>query len=219
MLILFPGLGADERQFDPQRSAFPNLLVPPGLELHRAESLRHYASRVADTLRITPQTLLGGSSFGGMLALEVARLTSPRAVVLIGSCRRITSVAPALRHAGALAIKAPAPLIVAAMHLPPAPLMWLLGPLNGTLNGTHRRLLLSMARRTPAEHLRRAARAILSWPGCSDPGVPVHHIHGARDRVIPASSVRPDALVPDAGHVLNLTHSREVNTFLSSIGA
>ena len=47
-------------------------------------------------------------------------------------------------------------------------------------------------------------------------GIPVVHLHGDRDRVLPASLTRPDVLVPGGGHVLPLTHPETVNEFLRS---
>jgi pimeloyl-ACP methyl ester carboxylesterase len=44
--------------------------------------------------------------------------------------------------------------------------------------------------------------------------VPIHQIHGARDRVLPARRTRADVIVPGAGHVLSLAHVDEVNRFL-----
>ena len=50
-----------------------------------AETLRHYAARLAGELRIDGPFDLGGSSFGGMVALELARHLSPQHVFLFGS--------------------------------------------------------------------------------------------------------------------------------------
>ena len=44
--------------------------------------------------------------------------------------------------------------------------------------------------------------------------MPICHIHGDRDRLIPLHRVRPDHVVPGAGHLLNLTHGEAVNAFL-----
>ena len=88
-LILLPGLGADHRLLEPQRRAFPQLIVPPWIPPRKNESLPDYAARMAET--VTPSRdvplVLGGVSFGGMLAYEMARHLKPDAVVLIASCR------------------------------------------------------------------------------------------------------------------------------------
>ena len=88
-LILLPGLGADHRLLEPQRAAFPQLVVPPWIPPRKRESLPQYAARMAET--VTPSRdvplILGGVSFGGMLAYEMARYLKPDAVVLIASCR------------------------------------------------------------------------------------------------------------------------------------
>jgi pimeloyl-ACP methyl ester carboxylesterase len=76
-------------------------------------------------------------------------------------------------------------------------------------------LLAEMYRSVPPRLIRWGAGAIRNWPGVEDPGVPVHHIHGQSDRVIPLRRVQPDRVVPGAGHLLTLTHPEAVNAFLA----
>ena len=44
--------------------------------------------------------------------------------------------------------------------------------------------------------------------------VPVVHVHGDRDRVIPLARVAPDHVIAGAGHLLTLTHAAAVNALL-----
>ena len=45
-------------------------------------------------------------------------------------------------------------------------------------------------------------------------GVRVFQIHGGRDPLIPARRVEADEIIPDGGHLINVTHAREVNAFI-----
>jgi predicted esterase len=72
-LILFAGMGADERLFAPQREAFPQLVVPKWIEPVPGESLAEYARRFAEYVDPGVECYVGGASFGGFVALEVAR--------------------------------------------------------------------------------------------------------------------------------------------------
>ena len=56
-LVLFPGLGADGRQFEPQRLAFPDLVVPPWIAAKKRETLSDYALRLSET--IAPRRPMG----------------------------------------------------------------------------------------------------------------------------------------------------------------
>ncbi|MFZ1934503.1 MAG: thioesterase domain-containing protein, partial [Thermoguttaceae bacterium] len=78
-LILLPGLGADHRLLEPQRAAFPQLIVPPWIPPRKHESLPQYAERMAQTVAPPHDVplVLGGVSFGGMLAYEMARWLKP----------------------------------------------------------------------------------------------------------------------------------------------
>ncbi len=49
-LILIPGLGTDERLFERQRPAFPDLWVPPWIVPRDDEGLAGYAARMAEII-------------------------------------------------------------------------------------------------------------------------------------------------------------------------
>ena len=57
--------------------------------------------------------------------------------------------------------------------------------------------------------------AILDWNPEALPAVRVFQIHGGRDLLIPARSVDADTVIPDGGHMINLTHAEEVNALIA----
>ena len=68
LVILLPGLGADERLFVSQRDVWPDLVVPRWLRPELGEDLARYAARLAEQLLVSRPLVLGGCSFGGMVA-------------------------------------------------------------------------------------------------------------------------------------------------------
>lgn len=84
----------------------------------------------------------------------------------------------------------------------------------GCVRAEETNLLLEMASALPPAFLHWGLRAILSWRPGTPLAVPVHHIHGDRDRLIPRRLVRPDRVIAGAGHLLNVTHAGAVNAFL-----
>ena len=207
-LILFSGMGADERVFAAQRAEFPNLLVPAWIDPRPRESLAEYARRLA--ARIDPKCpcVIGGASFGGMAAIEVARHLNARACVLIGSVRSPEQFPMALRAArGGAGAAAFAPFELACW------LAWVHVPMFGWCSSPATRAFLRQAADADARFLRWAAWAVFTWrPVPLD--LPVFHIHGGRDRILPCRHVRPDQIIADAGHVLSVSHPRELNDFL-----
>lgn len=212
-LILLPGVGADARLFEPQREVFPDLLVPDWLPPEPEESLPHYAARMAGAiapwLEEDGPVVLGGVSFGGMVAYEAARHVRPAAVVQIASCRS--------RHAVRAMLRATRP--VAPAMLPKAlKVAKVLSPmaveLLANLKTKQRNFFVEMFKQADPEFMKWALTAILHWEPSSPPEVTVRQIHGRRDLLIPAANVEADEVIPDAGHLLNMTHPTEVNAFI-----
>ena len=87
-LILLPGLGADARMFSAIHSGLPQLVTPPWIEPLRGESVAGYARRFAAVIDPGRPCFIGGTSFGGVVAQEVAAvLPHVRACFVIGSTR------------------------------------------------------------------------------------------------------------------------------------
>src|SRR4051794_23469520 len=100
-LILFPGLAADGRLFEPQRRGLPDVQIetPGWIEPQDdCETLESYARRMAGGIRPASdgeRLFLGGVSFGAPIALEVARhLPGVQSVFMMGGCRDTRAVAP-----------------------------------------------------------------------------------------------------------------------------
>lgn len=209
-LLLLPGLGADERMFEPQRRAFSRLETPRWIPPHPHETLSAYAGRFAARLRPGRPLILGGVSLGGMVALEMAAHLRPAAVVLVASCRAPQAIARSLRGCAAFAGLMPCRMV--EWTKPLAPLS------AGRFSGCGREnvgLVVRMYQEADSAFMHWACRAVLGWRGPAAIPCPVFQIHGAADRVIPAARTRADRVVPGGGHLINLTHAEAVNRFIA----
>jgi pimeloyl-ACP methyl ester carboxylesterase len=212
-LILFSGMGADERMFAKVRPSLPELVVPRWLTPAHGETLRQYARRTAATIDPSRPVFVGGASFGGFLALEMLPyLPNARGCFLIGAARsadELPWVVKVLRPARPLCRIIPFQLA-----------WWASGMLAATVGLVLPRRMsefLKLGASLDPEFFRWAAEAVLTWgadgpPPASD--VPVYQIHGARDRVLPVKLIRPDAVVPRGGHVIALSNPEAVVEFI-----
>lgn len=216
-LVLFSGLGADGRLFEPQRSGLPGVRVdaPSWIEpLADDEPLPSYARRMAAAIapRAPGERLfVGGVSFGALVALEAARhLPDARAVFMIGGCRDARHVAPFFRFACLAAQYVPTPVLKMILYGAPAALV-----VFESLNWEHMRLYSRMVNDASPRQVRWSAGALLGYRSLGDPtGVPVHLLHGQRDLLIPPKNVRPDFVVPRGRHLISLARPAEVNGYL-----
>ena len=234
-LVLIPALATDARVLAPHVAAFPQAYAPAWIEPEKNESLSDYAGRLIERFPNRRPRIVGGVSFGGMLAWEVAARVRPEALVLVASCRWPQSICRFFQLAHPLVRLIPPQLIEATKPLAPLAVKAFVGPWRKSVVTVRQRpaggshvdglapghsilpLLVAMYRDTPAALLRWSIQAIFRWQPSALEGVRVYHIHGGRDRVIPACRVTPDRIVPDAGHFLNLTHSDEVNAYLAEV--
>lgn len=208
-LIFFPGLGADERLFAPQRTAFPELIVPPWIPPRKREGLADYAARLAETLPRDEPIVLGGVSLGGMIAYEVARHARPQATILIASCRTREGIPAPYRAGGFLWPIIPRRIFRVAQFSAKRTLR-----LFGLVSAEQQNKLIAMFREMDPAFMHWAVSAILHWNPPPLANIPLFQIHGSRDRIIPARRVRPDIWIPDGGHLINITHAEEVNGFI-----
>ena len=210
-LILFSGLAADANVFAPQRIAFPQLVVPKWPTPERGDTLDSYCGRLADDLRPHGNAIIGGASFGGIVALHVAQRLNPLAVLLIGSVRSPAELSRVARFAR--------PLKPLTRLIPVRFLQLCCVPVASRFA---RRLIPHLCglarqfRRSDPSVIKWSLARLLDWSSRPALECPVFHIHGDHDFVLPIRYTQPTAVVSGGGHVISLTHPSDVNEFIRS---
>ncbi|MEM9166828.1 MAG: alpha/beta hydrolase [Planctomycetota bacterium] len=216
-LSLWPGLAADRRLFEPLLGLLPSAEVPEFIPPERGEPLRAYAARYARTLGPTlpadGRYVLGGFSFGGQLALELAAVLEPRprGLVLICGVRGAHQILPSFKRQQKMGALLPA----AAAKRAYVPFARRFAAREG-LDAAATELLVAMARDIDPPFLNWSAAACATWPGPPDGlDVPIQHIHGELDRIIPDVNNEADETIPGARHLITLTHPAQVAAFVA----
>lgn len=219
--LLLPGLGADAGLFDPQRESLGDRLrvvVPTASDASGGflDAARRIAERLdADGVTSEPYAL-GGMSFGGSLALEVARLVGrpPERVMLIASNRTSDTIPQRFRLARSLGALAPRSLAPSVLARAADAFAWREG-----LDRTGRDWLRGIAKRTDVPLLMWGARAIAEWrfteADAAAIPAPIHQAHGPGDWVLPIAQRHVTLPLANGRHLINRTHAETINAWLA----
>lgn len=207
VLYLLSGLGADERVF--KNLCFNNTEV---FHLHWIEplpneTLRNYALRLSGQIK-HENCILGGLSFGGILALEIAGFFPVEKIILFSSVKSPRELPWYFRWAGKLALNKLLPSLV--LQKANRISYWFFG----ANTPESKQLLSSFMRDSSLHYLRWSIGQILTWKGI-EVKVPILHIHGRKDRVLPARFIKTATFLP-GGHFMVFENADEVNAILES---
>ena len=218
-LILLPGLGSTSTVFDHQRKAFGDRLETPDFIPHEhGESVAAYAQRWAKQLSKPNDNrplFIGGLSFGGMLAQEMAMhlAPKPRAVLLISTTREADRVSGLMQLAELLGRAVPVGAVNKALKT-----LNLVFAMRDGLDDDDKGRLMQAGLDVDAGVAKWAGSAAVGWPGFKPPSdyPPVYQIHSKKDWVIkaPDESTPNVELVDGGSHLLPMTHRKTVNRFL-----
>ncbi len=200
--FILPGMGADAGMYPQAHFGHLPWVTFVNWPDYRGErTLEESARRVIAENGITRHDIVGGASLGGMIAAEIARLLGIDRVILIGSTAHPKTINPFLLKASRIAG------LAHVDHL-----QWL----SRKINKSGDNLFLSMFETADGRFMRAMARAMGQWGGCGcgRARFSVRHIHGANDKVI-FPPPRGAVLVPDAGHLLPITHAKQVARFIT----
>ena len=208
VFYLIPGLGADERVFQflrlPGTTHVLKWLFPEG----PAESLPHYAARLAEAVPPGQACWLVGVSFGGVLALEVAQLRPLARIVLISSFahpRELPWLGRAARATGLYRLLPPQ-----LLPLLPGLASWFFG----VKTTRDRQLLTQILRDTDPAFTRWAIARLLQWPG--RPDTAAIRIHGTDDRLLPNGAAHSQYQLP-GGHLVIISRAAEISRTLAAL--
>jgi pimeloyl-ACP methyl ester carboxylesterase len=211
-LYLISGLGADHRAFE--KLQFPDgyeLVHIPWIDALPGESLQGYARRMAGAISKEEPFVLGGLSFGGMVAVEICKFLRPEKLILFSTVASNESLPWYYRLAGR------ARLYKLLPQNPPRPFMPFLFWFFGPLNKSGRDVLRYFASLIKPNFLKWALTQISTWQNTERP-CDVISIHGEKDRTFPLRYIRkPGHIIKGAGHLAVYTHAREVSDLLEYV--
>ncbi len=203
-IIFFPGINGDARIFTAQLKVFPTLKVAQWLPPARSESMAAYVQRMAGAVDPGGPCLIGGTSFGGIIALEAAHHLQAQACLLFASSRDAHGLPTSLRMARQLG------KLISADTIWKWTMQWQDVSIASLPSARNKRQRLSPAQ----QHFRDwALSALLGWKP-APAACTVMQLHGSRDNVFAARRSKADRIIAGAGHVMTRTHSEEVNQFI-----
>jgi pimeloyl-ACP methyl ester carboxylesterase len=201
------GFGADERvfaklDFGDNDVHFIQWKIP-----EKNETLSSYVKKMSREISY-PNPVLIGLSFGGMIAIEIAKLIPVEKVILISSIRDRYELpffmkATALLHLNKL------------IPLKPYKILEPIENYNlGVETKEEKELLREYRENINQDYIDFAINEIVNWKNEWSPEKVVH-IHGTKDHIFPIKYIdKPDYIIKGGGHLLLMNNADEVNRIL-----
>lgn len=198
--VLLPGMGATAAMYNALRRRLDFPIECIDWPAYRGErSYAEVARRIVEEHDIRDGDVVGGSSLGGMVALEMAGIVRPAGCVLLGSAVHASEVRTLLSILAPLAAVAPVELVQ-------------------TLAGSRTDLVSAMFSEADTSFIRAMSAYLPRWQGTQGRTDTLFRLHGRQDPVIPCPAAGA-TVIEGAGHVVAMTHPAETAAFLREVRA
>lgn len=205
---LIPGMGADKRLF--QHFQLPNGRIHHLDWIHHGESrnLSEYAQLMAERIT-TDNNIIVGSSMGGMVTVEIAKLIKPKGAVLVSAPTGRHEFPQILKNLNALRLhRALTPKQVLRISK-------LADLFMGFKTPEQRAMFYDMLRGNGADFLHFSVGAVLEWQNTTPPDVPFIQIIGTQDKLFKQSKIPNAIMIDGSGHFTAFEKGKEVSEIIS----
>lgn len=208
-IFCISGLGADERIFSRLNFHQHRVRHIPWIIPDRKESLNDYVNAMASQID-TDDPVLIGVSFGGMIAIEIAKTRNVKKVVLISSIKTKFEKPFYYKVASTLRLN---------KFIPLRPYR-ILEPIEnyslGVTTPEEKVLAAEYRKHLNITYSNWAIDQVLHWHNTAVPPNLVH-IHGSNDHVFPLRYVKPDYIIEGGSHLMVLNRADEISPILQKI--
>lgn len=206
-LYVISGFGADERVFSKLDFGDNDVHFIQWKIPEKNETLRSYAERLRKEI-VFPNPILIGLSFGGMMAIEIAKLIPVEKVILISSIRDRSELPFYMKLTAFLRLTKIIPL-----H--PYRILERLENYNlGVETKEQKELLREYRKNINQQYTDFALTEVVNWKNKWSPENVVH-IHGTKDHIFPVRYIKnPQYVINGAGHLLTMNNADQVNKIL-----
>jgi pimeloyl-ACP methyl ester carboxylesterase len=206
-IYVISGFGADERVFSKLDFGNNDVHFIQWKIPEKNETIASYAERLREEI-VFPNPILIGLSFGGMMAIEIAKLIPVEKVILISSIRDRYELPFFMKVAAALRLTKIIPL-------KPYRILEPLENYNlGVETKEQKQLLREYRKNINQRYTDFALDEIVNWKNEWSPQNVVH-IHGTIDHIFPIKYIKnPKYVIEGAGHLLTMNNADKVNAIL-----
>jgi pimeloyl-ACP methyl ester carboxylesterase len=201
-IYIFSGLGADERVFHKINFSNYNAIHIKWITPLHKETIEAYALRLTQQIS-TNNPILVGLSFGGMVAVEVAKHITTEKIILISSTKNKTEIPFYYKLAGKIKLHK----IIRAKFLVRA--NKITNKIFSVRSSEDKKIISSMMAASDVAFLNWAIDKIVHLKN-----EVVHnnltHIHGSADRILPIRFVHADIVIKGGTHLMIMNKATEV---------
>ena len=205
-IYILSGLGADERVFHKLDFSGFDVTFIEWIVLQKDETIEHYATRLLSQIP-TKNPILIGLSFGGIMAVEIAKQIPTEKVILIASAKTKNEIPFYFQIAGKLYLHKIIPTAILKCS------NFITNWIFGANTKEDKALLKQIMMDTNPIFLKWAIDQIARWKNVTQTKN-ILHIHGTNDRILPSRFADIDILVTNGGHLMTLNRADEITKIL-----
>ncbi len=207
-IYILSGLGADKRIFQRLDLSAYHVTHIEWITPFREETIENYTVRLLSQIT-TPSPVIIGLSFGGIMAVEIAKQIDVKKLILISSAKTVHEIPFYFRWAGKLGFHKLLPTKL--LKQPNFLVNWFFG----TSSVSDRRLLTQILADTDPAFFKWAIDQIVYWKNKTLPDHFVH-IHGTTDRILPVRFVSSNIKVTNGGHLMVFNKPEELSEIIKN---
>ncbi|MBS1774120.1 MAG: alpha/beta hydrolase [Bacteroidetes bacterium] len=201
------GLGADKQIFQNIHINGAELIHVPWPDFDEHDEIPCYAQKISGKIK-EENPILMGVSFGGMLAVEIAKLRPVKKVVIISSSKTGSEIP----HFGRFM-----KTLVMSEILPGFFYKWpnkYLLKLFGANTEDEKQMIRNVLKVSDGLFMRWAMKAIQLWRN-TDYLQPIVHIHGDADKIITPQYIHADYWIKGGSHIMIYNRAKEINEIIN----
>lgn len=203
------GLGADKRAFQFLDLSFCNPVFLEWLKPGKDESIASYATRMKAQIH-DEEPVIVGLSFGGMVAIEIAKLYPVKKLILLSSAKIENEIPFYLRGMRYLPLhKAVSPSLLRSANQFAYRLM-------GITQREDKIIFRQMLREADDSFLSWAVNQIIHWKNTQV--IPnTWHIHGTADIMLPFRFIKANHIIKGGKHLMLMSQADNISKLLKDI--
>lgn len=206
-IYLIPGVGANDKIFQNLELTGYEVVHLKWPKHKKNETVETYVKKLLPQIRRDTKPILIGQSFGGLVAIELAKLISPYKIIIISSIKTYHERPIKLLFLNSIKFHrlVPGRLVVKFKFW----MNWLLGKL--TSNDLE--MIEDMLREADIEFNEWAVDQVIHWKNEEVPAN-LTHIHGTRDRIFPDFYIKDAIWIKGGTHFMIVNRAKEISKII-----